>query len=45
MAPKGYTGARGKLLHGKKLKSKISCQTPFKVHPYNVLVYIFCCQV
>ncbi len=25
-----YSGARGTLLHEKKLKSKISCQTPFK---------------
>jgi hypothetical protein len=25
-----YSGARGTLIHEKKLKSKISCQTPFK---------------
>ncbi len=25
-----YSGARGALIHEKKLKSKISCQTPFK---------------
>jgi hypothetical protein len=24
-----YSGARGTLIHEKKLKSKISCQTPF----------------
>jgi hypothetical protein len=30
MAPIGYLGARGKLIRGKNLKSKISCQTPFK---------------
>jgi hypothetical protein len=27
----GYSGARGKLIHEKNLKSKISCQTPFTV--------------
>ncbi len=26
----GYSGARGTSIHEKKLKSKISCQTPFK---------------
>jgi hypothetical protein len=26
-----YSGARGKLIHEKKLKSKISRQTPFKM--------------
>jgi hypothetical protein len=32
MAPMGYhAGARGKLIHGKNLKTKISCQTPFKI--------------
>ncbi len=25
-----YSGARGTLIHEKKLRSKISCQTPFK---------------
>ncbi len=27
-----YLGAWGTLIHEKNLKSKISCQTPFKVH-------------
>ncbi len=26
-----YSGARGTLIHDKKLKSKISCQTPFNI--------------
>jgi hypothetical protein len=26
-----YSGAQGTLIHEKKLKSKISCQTPFNV--------------
>jgi hypothetical protein len=26
----GYSGARGTLIYKKNLKSKISCQTPFK---------------
>jgi hypothetical protein len=30
MAPKEYLGAWGTLIHEKNLKSKISCQTPFK---------------
>jgi hypothetical protein len=30
MAPKRYSGARKKLKNNKNLKSKISCQTPFK---------------
>jgi hypothetical protein len=25
-----YSGARGTLIHEKKMRSKISCQTPFK---------------
>jgi hypothetical protein len=29
MAPQGYSGARGKLIHEKK--PEISCQTPFNV--------------
>ncbi len=29
----GYSGVRGKLIHEKNLKLKISCQTPFKVKP------------
>jgi hypothetical protein len=28
-----YSGARGTLIHEKKLKSKISCQTPFNSNP------------
>ncbi len=31
----GYVGARGKLIHEKSLKSKISCQTPFKIYQYS----------
>jgi hypothetical protein len=27
-----YLGAGGTLIHEKNLKSKISCQTPFKTH-------------
>jgi hypothetical protein len=40
MAPKGYSPARGKLIHEPNLESKISCKTPFnlsdriKVHPF-----------
>jgi hypothetical protein len=30
MAPMEYLGAWGTLIHEKNLKSKISCQTPFK---------------
>ncbi len=30
-----YSGAQGTLIHEKKLKSKISCQTPFKALPSN----------
>ncbi len=30
MAPREYSGVRGKPIHEKNLKSKISCQTPFK---------------
>ena len=36
-APMEYLGAWGTLIHEKKLKSKISCQTPFKLKvPYNI---------
>jgi len=28
----GYSGALGKLIHEKNQKSKISCQTPFKLN-------------
>ena len=34
MAPMEYLGAWGTLIHEKNLKSKISCQTPFK-EPWN----------
>jgi hypothetical protein len=34
----GYSGVRGTLIYEKNLKSKISCQTPFKRH-YIVLCY------
>jgi hypothetical protein len=27
----GYSGARGTLIYEKKLKPKISCQTPFNI--------------
>jgi hypothetical protein len=31
-----YSGARGTLIHEKKLKTKILCQTPFKARtPYE----------
>jgi hypothetical protein len=30
MASMGYFGPNGKLINEKNLKSKISCQTPFK---------------
>jgi hypothetical protein len=35
MALMGYVGARGKLIHEKSLKSKISCQTPFQLYKYS----------
>jgi hypothetical protein len=34
MAPIEYSGAQGKLIHEKILKSKILCQTPFKGTQY-----------
>jgi hypothetical protein len=38
MAPIEYLRAWGTLIHEKNLKSKISCQTPFKVasEPYKI---------
>jgi hypothetical protein len=30
-----YSGTQGTLIHEKKLKSKISCQTPFKLDSLN----------
>ncbi len=30
-----YLGAWGTLIHEKNLKSKISCQTPFKEHTWK----------
>jgi hypothetical protein len=38
MAPVAYLGAWGTLIHEKNLKSKISCQTPFKK---SFLIYDF----
>jgi hypothetical protein len=35
MAPMEYLGAWGTLIHEKNLKSKISCQTPFKTEFYK----------
>ncbi len=32
----GYSGARGTLINEKNLKSKISCQTPFKKRAFAV---------
>jgi hypothetical protein len=37
MAPMGYSWAREKLIHLKNLKTKISCQTPFKLYGGNVI--------
>ncbi len=42
----GYSGAQGTLIYEKNLKSKISCQTPFKhvqnlrnaTHKFKVLI-------
>jgi hypothetical protein len=36
MAPMGDSGARGKMIHDKTQKPKISCQTSFKE---NILVH------
>ncbi len=36
MALMGYSGARGTLIFEKNLKSKISCQTPFKIVQFCV---------
>jgi hypothetical protein len=49
----GYSGARGTLIYEKNLKSKISCQAPFKrlfytrlipaqVSPSNECLYNIC---
>jgi len=35
LAPMEYLGAWGTLIHEKNLKSKISCQTPFKERLQN----------
>jgi hypothetical protein len=32
-----YLGAWGTLIHEKKLRSKISCQTPFKISKFFLL--------
>ncbi len=34
----GYSGAQGTMIYEKNLKSKISCQTPFNMRQYVVLV-------
>jgi hypothetical protein len=39
MAPMEYSGAWGKLIHENNLKSKISCQTPFK---YAITPLLYC---
>jgi hypothetical protein len=37
MAPMEYLGAWGTLIHERNLKSKISCQTPFNMHPLQTV--------
>jgi hypothetical protein len=37
MAPRRYSRDKGKLFHEKTLKTKISCQTPFKLYGGNVI--------
>ncbi len=41
MAPMEYLEALGTLIHEKNLKSKISCQTPFKVYQYSLYMRIW----
>jgi hypothetical protein len=52
----GYSGAQGTLIYEKNLKSKISCQTPFKytfkitcIYRYimieNIFVHINACTI
>jgi hypothetical protein len=38
MAPMEYSGTQGKMINEKKVKSKISCQTPFKYFWRIILV-------
>jgi hypothetical protein len=40
MIPIGYSEARGTLIYEKKLKSKISCQTPFKGMFWEKIPYV-----
>jgi hypothetical protein len=42
MIPIGYSGAKGKLIRGKNMKSKISCQTPFKPRPVRNVPVVLC---
>jgi hypothetical protein len=39
MAPMGYSGAWGKLMHEKKTEVEISCQTSVK---YAILTVLYC---
>jgi hypothetical protein len=41
MIPMRYSEARGTLIYEKKLKSKISCQTPFKIVPKTASEFLF----
>jgi hypothetical protein len=46
MAPMEYSGAWGTLIHEKNLKSKISCQTPFKSQRKSFrCIYFFECRL
>ncbi len=40
-----YWGAWGTLIHEKKRRSKISCQTPFKAIPFLPFISLFSCYV
>jgi hypothetical protein len=42
MAPIGYSGAGGKLIHEKSLKSKISGKTPFSIKSGKGDYMVFC---
>jgi hypothetical protein len=37
----GYSGARGTLIYEKNMKSKISCQTPFKQSSKSVIIFMY----
>ncbi len=41
MAPMEYLWAWGTLIHEKNLKSKISCQTPFKICMSTIFFGLF----